>query len=447
MTRGVAGLVTPGGEPQYPTFVNPIIASLGDSLVARGVVGASAGTTTVYTSNVGELVLAQAMNPCFRHDNWPAPTNAAPFNPTNTRWTDGANNAISGSDIYVHRDVLPYLLAKTPDIIFYRPTINSTAGGGSSSTTIPILTKIWDDIITAGSYLVAGTMVPWDIASSSFNGPENVANRNAINAAARAYGAALDPTKGMFIDYDAIFDPTATGYAISDLLSDKIHLSGKGALLSSAYINQQVIQKLCAPRNNVLDLWNNNQNLFPFPLLAGNTGQVIAPSTGQVATGLRFGSGGTRTSSCVLSLEPDPETGGQIQVITLYPAGASTDEYFQLAIGTAGAFTVESQINQYARGVAQVEMIGNDAWLVPQLYVNGTRAFHENANSARISDGISRTYFMMTDAGVMRTSSAASWILRFMPNTARAVSNGQPMVVKVRRPGYFIVPDPKMDYV
>ncbi|MBX5089336.1 hypothetical protein [Rhizobium lentis] len=431
-----------GGGVSYPQFTNPKIGTAGDSLIARGVVGASPGTTNAWQSNVGELNLAQMMHQRFRHDNWPFDTTT--MTPSNDRYTTGGNQAISGSDVFSHRAMIENnLLPKNPDIVFYRPTINSTVGSGTGAATAAYVTATMDIIRASGAYLMCGTLPPWvNDAANAFNGADNLANRAVINAAILSYAAAMPTSEGMLIDYDDALDPLRTGWTDRDNMADYIHLGTQGALKCARLINQK-LDLLIPATNYALELWNTLENKFPYGILAGNGG-VTANGTGPTPTGMRTQRGGTGSSTLVLSTEANAQTGGLTRIFDITAVGTGAAAYYQLGIGTTGDFTVTGQTGQWVRSIAEIEVMGNDALLVPQLWANGRRALYDNGNSGLIGDAQQQTYWLVTDA-VQVGSDTANLSIRLYPNADRALGAGgtATMRAKVKRLGYFFVDNPR----
>ena len=429
----------------YPQFNNPKIFSIGDSLVAHGVEGANPGTINAWATNAGELNLALMMHGRFRHDNWPFDTTT--MTPSNDRYTTGANQAISGSNAASHRAMLQnYALPMHPDILLYRPSVNNSVGTGTGPATFAYFQETVQMAMDAGVFCVIGTMCPWvnDVANA-FNGADNNANRAYINAAIRAWVPTLPKSKAILIDYDLVLDPTNSGWTDRSNMSDYIHLGTQGALKCARLINQ-IFDLLIPARNYALELWNTGQNKYPYPTLLGNGG-VTANGTGSTPTGMRTQKGGTGSSTLALSTEANAETGGLTRVFTITGVGTGMAAYYQLGIGTTGDFTVTGQTGQWVRSIAEIEVMGNDALLVPQLWANGRRALYENGWSGGIGDAQQQTYWLMTDA-VQVGSDTANLSIRLYPNADRALAvGGNPtMVAKVKRLGYFFVNNPRLAY-
>ncbi|MDO3434314.1 SGNH/GDSL hydrolase family protein [Rhizobium sp. CBN3] len=428
----------------YPQFYNPIIGTAGDSLIQHGVDGSAPGTLNAHQTNAGELVLAQQLHQRFRHDNWPFDTTT--MTPANDRYTTGANQAISGSDVVSHRTmILNYLLPMKPHIVFYRPTINSTVGSGTGAATAAYVIATFEMIIASGSYVALGTLPPWvNDAANAFNGADNLANRAVINAAIKAYAATLPKSKGLFIDYDDALDPLRTGWTDRANMSDYIHLGTQGALKCARLINQ-ALDLIIPPRNYALELWNTGLNKYPYAKLEGNGG-VTANGTGSTPTGMRTQRGGTGSSTLALSSEDNLETGGKTRIFDITGVGTGATAYYQLGIGTTGDFTVTGQTGQWVRSMAEIEVMGNDALLVPQLWANGRRALYDNGWSGLIGDAQQQTYWLVTDA-VQVGSDTANLSIRLYPNADRAIASGNAtMRAKVKRLGYFFVENPRLAY-
>ncbi|PDS97504.1 hypothetical protein CO659_12625 [Rhizobium sp. S9] len=386
------------------------------------------------------------MHQRFRHDNWPADTTL--FTPSSDRYTTGANQAISGSNATSHRAMLQnYLLPMHPDIIFYRPSVNNSVGSGTGPATLAYFLETCQIIMDAGVYLMMGTMCPWvNDAANAFNGSDNNINRAYINAGIRAFAATLPKSKGMLVDYDIPLDPTNSGWTARSNMSDYIHLGTQGGLLNARYINT-LLDQIIPARNYAKELWDGGNNKFPYGILAGNGG-VTANGSGSTPTGMRTQRGGSGTSVLTLSTEANAETGGLTRVFSIAPAGtATTGEYYQLAIGTTGDFTVTGQTGQWVRSIAEIEVMGNDALLVPQLWANGRRALYENGWSGAIGDAQQQTYWLVTDATQVG-SDTANLSIRLYPNSSRALANtgSAPLVAKVKRLGYYFVSNPRADW-
>lgn len=446
LSLSIANQLGAGGSDAYPQFTNPKIGTIGDSLVAHGVEGASPGTTNMWATNAGELNLALMMHQRFRHDNWSADTTA--FNPSSDRYTTGGNQAISGSNATSHRAMLQnYLLPMHPHMMAYRPSVNNSVGSGTGPATLAYYIESCEIAMNAGVYVLMGTMCPWvNDPANAFNGADNNTNRAYINAGVRAYCATLPKSKGMLLDYDIPLDPTNSGWTDRSNMSDYIHLGTQGALKCARYINQK-LDLLIPARNYALELWNGGNNKFPYGILAGNGG-VTANGSGSTPTGMRTQRGGSGTSVLTLSTEANAETGGLTRVFSIAPAGtATTGEYYQLAIGTTGDFTVTGQTGQWVRSIAEIEVMGNDALLVPQLWANGRRALYENGWSGAIGDAQQQTYWLVTDATQVG-SDTANLSIRLYPNSSRALANtgSAPLVAKVKRLGYYFVSNPRTDW-
>ncbi|MBX5234143.1 SGNH/GDSL hydrolase family protein [Rhizobium sp. NLR4a] len=434
-----------GGGGVYPQFINPKIGTIGDSLIQHGIDGASPGTINAWATNAGELVIAQQLHQRFRHDNWPADTSL--FTPSNDRWTTGANQAISGSDIYSHRtQLVNYLLPLNPDIIVYRPSINGTAGVGTGAANATYFLETCDMIRAAGKYLILGTMIPWvNDPSNTYNDQAHLDNRAVINAMVRAYAATMPVSQGLFIDYDLVMDPTNSGWTARSNMSDFIHIGTQGALKLARQLNQ-ALDLIIPPRNYAKELWDGGNNKFPYPTLLGNGG-VTANGTGSTPTGMRTQKGGTGSSTLALSSEDNLETGGKTRIFTITGVGTGATAYYQLGIGTLGDFTVTGQTGQWVRSIAEIEVMGNDALLLPQLWANGRRALYDNGWSGLIGDAQQQTYWLVTDA-VQVGSDTANLSIRLYPNADRALAaGGNPtMVAKVKRLGYYFVDNPRLAY-
>ncbi|MBX5063458.1 MULTISPECIES: SGNH/GDSL hydrolase family protein [Rhizobium] len=434
-----------GGGDAYPTFVNPKIGTIGDSLIAHGIEGANPGTVNCWQTNAGELNLALMMHQRFRHDNWPADTGA--FSPSSDRYTTGANQAISGSNAASHRAMMVnYLLPMHPDMMFYRPSVNNSVGTGTGPATFAYFQETLQMAMDAGVFCVIGTMPPWvNDPANAFNGADNNINRAYINAAIRAWVPTLPKSKAILVDYDIALDPTNTGWTDRSNMSDYIHLGTQGALKCARLINQ-ILDLLIPARNYALELWNTGLNKYPYPTLLGNGG-VTANGTGSTPTGMRTQKGGTGSSTLALSSEDNPDTGGKTRIFDITAVGTGATAYYQLGIGTTGDFTVVGQTGQWVRSIAEIEVMGNDALLVPQLWANGRRALYEGGWSGLIGDAQQQTYWLMTDA-VQVSSDTANLSIRLYPNADRALGVGGTalMRAKVKRLGYFFVDNPRLAY-
>lgn len=316
-----ATTVQPAGQapvppPLYPQFaVGTKAAVLGDSLSARGFEGASPGTNYVMQTALGGIEVANSIFPVLLMEQWPANTQSEDSGYI-TKWTTGANRALSGSPSTVHAARVSGVIAMGVKILYYSATINSRSLPDNGQY---IIDNILIPARNAGIYLWVGGIRPVG-QGGQFDDANYRANRPLINAALKTWIDAQGPQVGIWVDHDAYADPGKTGYGAADLYEDGTHWNGKGAMMEGAYLAANIMTKnFAAGGNRLKPILTAGPNLLPNATMTGTGGATAFGVSGSVPAGWRVAQTGQNASSAVVSLEANADTGGQSTVLTITP--------------------------------------------------------------------------------------------------------------------------------
>lgn len=370
LARGMAwsgGTPTPTPTPGPAQLANGARGvGFGNSITQGYNSGQTLGAATAGKSNPGDsrsdIGWALAYDRRFRFDNWPdvlATMGTGGF----IRYTEGANQGVSGENTaQILTRVQAWIAAnRTYDFWIYNGggvnDINGTYNIPLATTKANIQAAV-DALVATGKPGILAPPRPELAAGYLVDGAAIWTWMQATFGAGTAYEASL-----YLADYQTPF--LTDGPVADDFRDQTLHPGTWGAqgialgrdlsVPASSLLGR--IRQLVAPGNLALtDLWTRTNIGYANPTLTGTSGGAAAGVTTSsgVATGLSIIRSSGTGATAVATVEANADTGGQSQVLTITPSGA-TNDVLRINVTAVTGATANNFQNKWVQFVAEVE--------------------------------------------------------------------------------------------
>lgn len=394
--------------------------------------------------NAGEVEVCRALDPRFRIDTWIAPGAGSPGNNA----YNGSNQGVQGwknSDVITN---LSAMLALKPDLLIIAIGINSLSTPG-----VVVAGQQMGQILASCRSalprvpIIFGNLRATAIAKEGGGFPKaSILAQNAL------YAPLENRSNGMFL-WDAYTAyNSGNGYGLDAWYTDGLHPSPLG-ILQGIRGNGPHNSSLLALIKDRISAGNIFLNIAGTSIiggmatLQGTGGRLNGIVTGGVATSM--GANNPTSGSTAASLEANPETGGQSQILDITPGGSAVSD-FSLFSPYVSTINTTAFAGQWAQMWAELEYDNWPYWSFPRIYFADTDSVFMTAYGAPyggetfIFTSPQGRYWAATQKILIPADStqvAPAMRLYFVPNGASGVGR-----VKVRRWQLQTVPNPIPDY-